>query len=77
MADHILLANLASLVESTEQTKCFLNDTRDRLKGADRRQFMAQFVQLMGRGGQLFAERELGWNRKTIAKGINYSAKLN
>ncbi len=77
MADHTFLANLVSLVENSERARCFLNDTKDRLKGADRRQFMGQFVQLMGRGGQLFAERELGWNRKTIAKGINYSAKLN
>jgi len=31
---------------------------------------MAQFVQLLGHGGQLRAEHELGWDRKTIAKGM-------
>lgn len=30
---------------------------------------MARVVNLMGRGGQIFAERVLGWNRGTIRKG--------
>ncbi len=30
---------------------------------------MAETVALLGRGGQRFAERVLGWNRKTIRKG--------
>jgi transposase len=30
---------------------------------------MAEVVQALGRGGQRFAERVLGWNRKTIRKG--------
>ncbi len=30
---------------------------------------MAQVVQGLGIGGQTFAERELGWNRRTIRKG--------
>lgn len=70
MADHTLLADLSSVLELTGNVKTFLNNTRDRLKGANRRQFMAQFVQLLGRGGQLRAEHELGWDRKTIAKGM-------
>ena len=53
---------------STEM-KSFLNDTRSKLKGCERRKFMANVVQLMGKGGQLRAERELGWDRKTIRKG--------
>jgi len=40
------------------------------LKGSDRRLFMAQVVDLMGYGGQAYAERELCWNRRTIRKGI-------
>ncbi len=70
MADHLLLANLSSVVDLTDSVKTFLNDTKERLKGANRRQFMAQFVQLLGRGGQSRAERELGWDRKTIVKGV-------
>jgi hypothetical protein len=31
--------------------------------------FMADVVRSLGRGGQRFAESELGWNRKTIRKG--------
>ena len=30
---------------------------------------MAEVVQALGRGGQRFAERVLGWNRKTIRRG--------
>lgn len=36
----------------------------------DRRQFMAQVVKSLGIGGQTFAEKELGWNRRTIRKGM-------
>ena len=39
-----------------------------------RRRFMAEVVSLMGRGGQRFAEEFLGWNRKTIRKGIQERA---
>ena len=49
--------------------KSFINETRSKLKGCERRKFMAKVVQLMGKGGQRRAERELGWNRKTILKG--------
>ncbi|MDJ0873221.1 MAG: transposase [Gammaproteobacteria bacterium] len=31
---------------------------------------MADVVRALGRGGQRFAEKHLGWNRKTIRKGI-------
>ncbi len=40
------------------------------LKGSDRRLFMARIVNLLGHGGQSYAERELGWNRRTIRKGL-------
>lgn len=38
-------------------------------KGSARRMYMAKVVQAFGHGGQRLAERELGWNRKTIRKG--------
>jgi hypothetical protein len=53
----------------TPETKAFLNGTRSKLKGSERRKFMAKVVRLLGKGGQRRAERELGWDRKTIIKG--------
>ena len=35
---------------------------------------MAEVVQALGRGGQRFAEKVLGWNRKTIRKGAQERA---
>ena len=55
--------------ELTSEIKRLLQETRGKLKGAERRQFMAQVVSVLGRGGQLRAEKELGWDRKTIIKG--------
>lgn len=49
--------------------KALFKETAGLLKGADRRQFMAKTVNELGRGGQFFAERELGWNRGLIRKG--------
>lgn len=39
------------------------------LKGYERRIFMARVVRALGKGGKRQAERELGWNRRTIRKG--------
>ncbi len=41
------------------------------LIGSDRRQFIASVVNVLGRGGQSYAEQVLGWNRCTIRKGQN------
>jgi hypothetical protein len=41
------------------------------LKGSRRRLFMAKTVEAMGRGGQVWAESHLGWNRETIRKGTH------
>jgi len=68
-ADHSQIKILLLNNELTPDTKVFLNETRNKLKGHERRRFMAQVVALLGRGGQLRAERELGWDRKTIIKG--------
>jgi hypothetical protein len=48
-----------------------LIDTSTALKGSQRRLFMAKAVQAMGRGGQIWAEAHLGWNRQTIRKGMH------
>lgn len=53
----------------SSEMKSFLNETRSKLKGCERRKFMASVVRVMGKGGQLRAERELGWDRETIRKG--------
>lgn len=48
-----------------------LIDTAKALKGSQRRAFMAKTVHAMGRGGQLWAEAQLRWNRETIRKGMH------
>ncbi len=48
-----------------------LIDTAKALKGSQRRLFMARTVAAMGRGGQVWAEAHLGWNRETIRKGMH------
>ena len=53
---------------TTELKETFI-ETANTLKGHERRRFMARIVRSMGRGGAAWAERELGWNRKTVSKG--------
>ena len=48
-----------------------LIDAAKALKGGLRRLFMAKTVSAMGRGGQIWAEAHLGWNRETIRKGAH------
>lgn len=48
-----------------------LIDAADALKGGQRRLFMAKAVKAMGRGGQLWAQENLGWCRDTIRKGMH------
>ena len=48
-----------------------LMDTAKALKGSRRRLFMARTVHAMGRGGQLWAQAHLCWNRETIRKGLH------
>jgi len=56
-------------MELTDALKELFIETANRLKGSDKRLFMAQVVKVLGKGGQRRAERELGWNRRTIRKG--------
>lgn len=58
-------------MELTEEVKALLVKTAKDLKGSGRRAFMARTVQTLGEGGQRLAERELGWNRGTIRKGLH------
>lgn len=69
MIDHRSVLDSESIENLTPEIKTFLNETRSKLKGSERRKFMAKVVRLMGKGGQRRAERELGWDRKTILKG--------
>jgi DDE family transposase len=58
-------------VELTPAVKEYLQGTADALRGAERRLFMARTVRVLGPAGQRRAERELGWNRVTMRKGIH------
>ncbi len=51
--------------------KTLFIETAQTLKGHARRRFMAPAVKELGPGGQRRAERELGWNRETIRKGMH------
>lgn len=58
-------------MELTESLKSLFTETAQSLKGSTRRLFMARTVKELGPGGQRQAERELGWNRITIRKGMH------
>jgi hypothetical protein len=58
------------MLELTEEVKELVLNTAKELKGHALRMFMARTVQALGEGGQRLAERELGWNRGTIRKGM-------
>jgi len=56
-------------MELADEFKSVFMETAKVLEGSDRRIFMARVVKALGRGGQRYAEEELGWNRVTIRKG--------
>ena len=58
-------------MELTEDLKGLLIATAKELGGNVGRLFMARTVKALGSGGASQAERELGWNRKTIRKGMH------
>jgi hypothetical protein len=58
-------------MELTESLRGLLHATAKQLRGSARRLFMARTVRELGPGGQSLAERELGWNRETIRKGLH------
>lgn len=51
------------------KVKAVFQDTAKLLRGSERRMFMAKTAQLFGPHGHRRAEREFGWNRKTLRKG--------
>jgi len=57
-------------MELTDALKALFVDTAQALKGSARRIFMARTVKERGLGGQRRAERELGWHRGTLRKGM-------
>ena len=57
-------------LELTDSVKKLFKETASQLKGPARRRFQAQVVIELGQGGQLLAQKELGWDRNTIRKGI-------
>ncbi len=59
------------MMELTAEVKALLLNTAKDLKGSARRMFMARAVEALGKGGQRLAERELGWNRGTLRKGMH------
>ena len=56
-------------IELSETLKTTYRDAAENLKGSARRKFMAGIAESLGRGGQTYCERELGWDPKTIRKG--------
>lgn len=58
-------------MELTREVKDYLRHSAAALRGFDRRLLMARTVRLLGRGGQSLAERELGWSRVTVRKGMH------
>jgi len=58
-------------MELSDSLKSLFIETAQTLKGHARRRFMAQIVKQLGPGGQRRAERELGWNRETMRKGLH------
>lgn len=58
-------------MELTASMVTLFQETGKALKGSARRLFMARTVKELGKGGQRRAERVLGWERKTIRKGMH------
>jgi len=58
-------------MDMTDSLKALFIETATTLKGSARRLFMARTVKELGPAGQRRAERELGWNRETMRKGMH------
>jgi len=59
------------MINVTEEMKEMYIETVKSLKGSDKRLYMARVVKSLGRGGQSYAQRELGWHRGLIIKGTH------
>ena len=60
---------MRDMKEIGERLRETYEETARILKGSERRMFMAKIVESLGRGGQTYVERKLGWNRGTVRKG--------
>lgn len=58
-------------MELTSKVKELLIEGAKQLQGYARRLFLARAVEAMGPRGQRRAQRELGWDRETIRKGLH------
>lgn len=58
------------MIEISAAQKTRYIETAQGLKGSERRIFMANVVQGLGRGGQRYAEKAFGWNRRTVRTGM-------
>ena len=58
-------------MEITPGIRDMLNETRETLSGYTRRHFMAQVTETMLDASPMRAEKELGWNRVTLAKALD------
>lgn len=58
-------------MELTDAMVHALRAQADSLPGPEKRLFKARVVEALGPGGQRLAERELGWNRLTVRKGLH------
>lgn len=58
------------MIEVTAAQQSAYRERANMLKGSERRRYMASVVQILGRGGQRYAESVLGWNRRTVRKGM-------
>ena len=56
------------MVELSNELQVAYIETAKVLKGADRRQFIARIVNALGRGGQSYVMRKLGWGYESIKK---------
>jgi hypothetical protein len=63
-------------MEIAKELKTIFIETAEKLNGWDRCIFMAKVVQFLGKGGQRRAEKEFGWNRGTIRRGMKGMANL-
>jgi hypothetical protein len=57
------------MIEVSADLKMTYWETAQVMKGSERRMLMGRIVNALGRGGQVWAERELGWCREVIRKG--------
>jgi transposase len=58
-------------MELTDEFKANIVETAKTLRGVQRRLFLARTVQSLGTGWQRRAEKEFGWSRVTIRKGMH------